>query len=118
MFIVAQSWVDTEMSFMGLVDGWGYMLSYMQGNPEIEGSSYFPPNTSASFATADFCLLHTVDNAKCPPTLSSCIANRSRLLNDCRIYATTVQQLRGRVGEDRCTVAPPWPFARCCEHRC
>jgi len=64
MFIVAQSWVDTEMSFMGLVDGWGYMLSYMQGNPEIEGSSYFPPNTySEDLIVYFWAMLETVQMA-------------------------------------------------------
>lgn len=43
IYIVSKSWVDTEMSFIGLIDGWGYMVSYIQGNPDIEGSSYFPP---------------------------------------------------------------------------
>lgn len=42
-YIVIRSWVDTEMSFVGLVEGWGHMVSYIQGNPDIEGSSYFPP---------------------------------------------------------------------------
>ena len=45
IYIVIQSWVDTQMSFSTLIDGWGYMVSYIQGNPDIEGSSYFPPNT-------------------------------------------------------------------------
>ena len=44
LYIVTQSWFDTEMSFKALFDGWGYMVSYMQGNPDIEGSSFFPPN--------------------------------------------------------------------------
>ncbi len=43
LLIMAQSWVDTEMSFAGLIDGWGHMVDYIGGNPEIEGSSYFPP---------------------------------------------------------------------------
>ncbi len=42
-FIVVKSWIDTEMSFSGLIGGWDHMVSYIQGNPEIEGSSYFPP---------------------------------------------------------------------------
>ncbi len=43
IYIVLQSWNDTEMSFTGLIEGWGNMVSYVSGNPEIEGSSYFPP---------------------------------------------------------------------------
>ena len=46
MFTIVQSWIDTEMSFKGLVNGWGDMVSYLQGNPEIEGSSYFPPTSN------------------------------------------------------------------------
>ena len=42
-YVVGQSWIDTEMSFGGLVDGWGHMVSYINGNPAIEGSSYWPP---------------------------------------------------------------------------
>ncbi len=47
IFVVTKSWIDTEMGFKELFDGWGHMVSYMQGNPEIEGSSYFPPNFSS-----------------------------------------------------------------------
>ncbi|HID03967.1 MAG TPA: phosphonate ABC transporter, permease protein PhnE [Desulfobacterales bacterium] len=38
------SWFDTEMSVGSLIEGWGYMRSYIVGNPEIEGSSFFPPS--------------------------------------------------------------------------
>lgn len=38
------SWFDTEMSVGSLIKGWGYMRSYIVGNPEIEGSSFFPPS--------------------------------------------------------------------------
>lgn len=43
IYIIVQSWVDTEMSFIGLYEGWGHMIEYVSGNPDIEGSSYFPP---------------------------------------------------------------------------
>ncbi len=43
IYIIMQSWIDTEMSFTGLISGWDSMVSYIKGNPEIEGSSYFPP---------------------------------------------------------------------------
>ncbi|MBL0707699.1 MAG: phosphonate ABC transporter, permease protein PhnE [Sulfurimonas sp.] len=43
LMILSYSWVSTKMSFKELFDGWGYMVSYVSGNPEIEGSSYFPP---------------------------------------------------------------------------
>ncbi len=32
------------MSVGSLVDGWGHMRSYIVGNPEIEGSNFFPPS--------------------------------------------------------------------------
>lgn len=43
VYIFIQSWVNTEMSIGALIDGWGYMVSYFQGNPDIQGSSFFPP---------------------------------------------------------------------------
>ncbi len=47
MYVFVKSWIDTEMSFSGLLNGWGDMVSYLGGNPEIEGSSFFPPNTAS-----------------------------------------------------------------------
>jgi len=38
------SWGNTEMSFKELVHGGRYMHSYMMGNPDIAGSSFFPPS--------------------------------------------------------------------------
>jgi phosphonate transport system permease protein len=49
LIMYLMSWHDTEMSVSSLVDGWSHMRSYMVGNPEIEGSSFFPP----SFITYD-----------------------------------------------------------------
>jgi len=49
--IVYQSWIDTEMSFSSLWQGWGFMMDYLSGNPNIEGSSYFPPNLNRSDLT-------------------------------------------------------------------
>lgn len=43
------SWNNTDMSIGSLVDGAGYMREYILGNPEISGSSFFPP----SFNTGD-----------------------------------------------------------------
>lgn len=37
------SWLNTEMSVGSLIEGWEYMKSYIVGNPDIEGSSFFPP---------------------------------------------------------------------------
>lgn len=38
------SWTNTEMSFSDLVHGGEYMRSYVMGNPDIDGSSFFPPS--------------------------------------------------------------------------
>jgi phosphonate transport system permease protein len=54
LYVITQSWIDTEMSFKGLMDGWGDMISYLRGNPEIEGSSYFPPSTNKDDLVAYF----------------------------------------------------------------
>lgn len=44
VYIFIQSWTSTEMSIKALIDGWGYMVSYIQGNPDIKGSGFFPPS--------------------------------------------------------------------------
>lgn len=45
--LISWSWHATEMSLQALVDGWGNMLVYLQGNPSIENSGFFPPSTSS-----------------------------------------------------------------------
>lgn len=63
-FIIFRSWVDTEMSFIGLLEGWDSMVSYIKGNPEIEGSSYFPPMLIKSDLKVYFwAMLETVEMA-------------------------------------------------------
>jgi phosphonate transport system permease protein len=42
--ILVMSWRNTEMSVQELVHGGEYMRSYMMGNPDIAGSSFFPPS--------------------------------------------------------------------------
>jgi phosphonate transport system permease protein len=42
--IFVLSWRNTEMSVQELVHGGEYMRSYMMGNPDIAGSSFFPPS--------------------------------------------------------------------------
>ena len=75
ILIVIQSWIDTEMSFKGLIDGWGDMMSYVQGNPDIEGSSYFPPNSNKSDLIVFFwAMLETVQMAIIALVLSVIIA--------------------------------------------
>ncbi len=44
LLVVARSWISTGMSFGAIISGWGDMVSYIVGNPKIEGSSYFPPS--------------------------------------------------------------------------
>ncbi|AGF78089.1 phosphonate ABC transporter, permease protein PhnE [Desulfocapsa sulfexigens DSM 10523] len=42
--VYSTSWLNTEMSVGSLIDGWSHMQSYIVGNPDIEGSSFFPPS--------------------------------------------------------------------------
>jgi phosphonate transport system permease protein len=37
------SWEATEMSVKSLIQGWHNMFIYVNGNPAIEGSGFFPP---------------------------------------------------------------------------
>lgn len=48
VLVVIQSWNDTEMNISFLIDGGKYMYEYIMGNPEIEGSGFFPPNLNSS----------------------------------------------------------------------
>ena len=48
IFIIVQSWNDTEMNLSFLIDGGKYMHEYIIGNPDIENSGFFPPNFSAN----------------------------------------------------------------------
>jgi phosphonate transport system permease protein len=48
LIIVAWCWHSTEMSIGALLDGWGNMITYIAGNPEIRDSGFFPPTTSRS----------------------------------------------------------------------
>ncbi|QOG12342.1 phosphonate ABC transporter, permease protein PhnE [Arcobacter sp. FWKO B] len=40
------SWYGSEMSLVALYDGWGHMVKYLSGNPNIENSSFLPPSTN------------------------------------------------------------------------
>ena len=60
--VFAKSWNDTEMSFSSLLEGSSYMYEYINGDDEIEGSGFFPPN----FTDLDvyfFSMLETVQMA-------------------------------------------------------
>lgn len=75
IYIMTQSWIDTEMSFSALMDGWKYMIEYLEGNPDIEGSSYFPPTTNISdLSDYMYAMLETVQMAIIALVLSVIIA--------------------------------------------
>lgn len=48
LIIVSWCWHSTEMSIGALLDGWGNMITYIAGNPEIRDSGFFPPVMSGS----------------------------------------------------------------------
>ena len=74
-YIIIQSWISTEMSFTTLAQGWGDMVSYIRGNPKIEGSSYFPPSLyKSSLITYFWAMLETVEMAVVALALSVIVA--------------------------------------------
>jgi len=75
IYIVAQSWFDTQMSFLTLMDGWKYMVDYIRGNPNIAGSSFFPPTANtAHLSTYIMAMLQTVQMAIVALVLSVIVA--------------------------------------------
>ena len=75
LFIIAQSWNDTEMSFIALIDGWHYMAEYIKGNPTIENSGFFPPNlNSDDLKTYALSMLETIQMAVIALVLSILVA--------------------------------------------
>jgi len=44
LIVLAWCWRSTEMSLGGLLDGWGNMVTYIVGNPELQDSGFFPPD--------------------------------------------------------------------------
>lgn len=40
LYIIAQSWIDTQMSFSALLQGWEGMIGYLSGSEEIANSSF------------------------------------------------------------------------------
>lgn len=74
-YVIVQSWVSTEMSFTTLLQGWGDMVSYIRGNPKIEGSGYFPPSLyQSSLNTYFWAMLQTVEMAIVALALSAIVA--------------------------------------------
>ena len=64
LFILAQSWNDTEMSFYSLINGFDYMRDYIGGIKDIEGSGFFPPNlNTADIYTYALSMLETIQMA-------------------------------------------------------
>jgi phosphonate transport system permease protein len=75
LILVAWSWRATEMSVPQLLDGWGNMLTYIAGNPEIKDSGFFPPSLHAgSLAKYLLSMLETVQMAFLALILSILIA--------------------------------------------
>ncbi len=75
VLIIAQSWLGTEMSFAALYDGWGYMVSYVGGNPDIKRSSFFPPTLDQSDMLVYFwAMVETVQMAVIALVMSVIIA--------------------------------------------
>lgn len=75
LVLIGWSWNATEMSVKALVEGWGNMLVYIQGNPGIEDSGFFPPNLS-SYRIGRYLgsMLETVQMAFLALLLSAAIA--------------------------------------------
>lgn len=48
LLLCTWSWHATEMSVNALLDGWGNMVHYVAGNPDIPDSGFFPPGASSS----------------------------------------------------------------------
>lgn len=64
LYIIAQSWIDTQMSFSALLQGWEGMIGYLSGSEEIANSSYFKPSLDSSeIATYLFAMLETLEMA-------------------------------------------------------
>lgn len=75
LLIFIQSWKDTEMSVVSLLDGWHYMMEYIAGNPEIENSGFFPPNlNSDDLMTYALSMLETIQMAIIALILSIIVA--------------------------------------------
>lgn len=75
ILIVMKSWNDTEMSFTSLIDGGKYMQDYIVGNPEIQGSGFFPPNlNSVDLKDYALAMLETIQMAVIALILSIIVA--------------------------------------------
>ncbi len=69
------SWYGTEMSLHSLLSGAGYMKEYLIGNPELAGSSFFPPSLiAADIKTYCLAMLETLEMAVVALFLSVLVA--------------------------------------------
>lgn len=75
LLVVAWCWHSTEMSTGKLYEGWGNMLTYLAGNPEIVDSGFFPPDlTTGRLGKYLLSMLETVQMAFLALILSVLIA--------------------------------------------
>ena len=75
VLIVVKSWHDTEMDISFLIDGGKYMHEYILGNPQIEGSGFFPPNLNKSdLIDYSLAMLETIQMAVIALVISIIIA--------------------------------------------
>ncbi|HIJ95898.1 MAG TPA: phosphonate ABC transporter, permease protein PhnE [Desulfuromonadales bacterium] len=73
--LVGWCWHSTEMGVTKLLDGWGNMLTYLSGNPEIKDSGFFPPDlASGRLLTYLKSMLETVQMALLALVISILIA--------------------------------------------
>lgn len=64
ILIIVRSWNDTGMNLSFLIDGGKYMHEYIIGNPEMEGSGFFPPNLSVkTLEVYSLAMLETIQMA-------------------------------------------------------
>jgi phosphonate transport system permease protein len=75
LLVLAWCWHSTEMSLVKLLDGWGNMLTYLAGTPDVKDSGFFPPSMSGrSIAKYLLSMLETVQMALLALVLSVIIA--------------------------------------------
>jgi phosphonate transport system permease protein len=75
LIVVVWCWHSTQMSFGKLWEGWGNMLAYISGIPDIKDSGFFPPSVSPEkFSKYLLSMLETVQMALLALVLSVLIA--------------------------------------------
>jgi len=43
-YLIIQSWISTGMDFSSIINGWSDLILFIKGNPNVEGSGFFPPS--------------------------------------------------------------------------